>query len=111
MVNEEVIRADQAFIDSWLKSLSDLKGQWKTRFEKYSESNSIYANMIAMVIRTFTNVETVYEAAQSDTINVAEDYKEKRRTNVDRSIRKGEDIFSDIKDSRDIFRNLRRKKM
>ena len=109
-VNEDVMRADQAFVNSWLKSLSALKGQWKTRFESYSEANAIYANMISMVISTFNNVETVYEAAQTDITKVADTYKEKRKTNIDRAVKKGEDNFSNIKDSRDIFQNIRTKK-
>ena len=110
-VNEEVMREDQAFVDSWLKSLSALKGQWKTRFEDYSEENAIYANMISMIVNTFNNVETVYEAARADITTVADTFKEKRKDNIDRAIKKGENIFSDIKDSRDIFQSLRRKKM
>lgn len=109
-VNEEVMREDQAFVDSWLKSLSALKGQWKTRFEGYSEENAIYANMISMVVSTFNNVETVYEAARADITTIADTFKEKRKDNIDRAIKKGENIFSDIKDTRDIFQNARKKK-
>ena len=109
-VNEEVMRDDQAFVNSWLKSLSALKGQWKTRFEGYSEENAIYANMISMVVSTFNNVETVYEAARADITTVADVFKEKRKDNIDRAIKKGENIFSDIKDTRDIFQNARKKK-
>lgn len=109
-VNEEIIRQDQAFINSWLKHLNALKGQWKTRFEAFSDFNSIYANMISMVVTTFTNVESVYEAAQTDVSKVADVYKEKRTGNIANAIRAGENRITNIKDTRDVFAALRAKK-
>lgn len=109
-VNADIIRQDQAFVDSWLKELSALKGQWKTKFENLSDENSIYANMISMVVSTFTNVESVYQSAESDTGNVAEEFNEKRKSNIGNAIRTGETKVSDIKDSKDVFAALRKKK-
>jgi hypothetical protein len=109
-VNTATILEDQVFINSYLGELSALKGLWKRKFEDLSDENSIYANMISMVVSTFTNVESVYESAQVDVGKIAESYKENRKSNVSNAIRMGETKVSDIKDTKDIFSTLRVKK-
>lgn len=107
-IDKERIMSDAVYVENLSKQLAEIKDQWLDRFQKMSDQNSLYANMMPMVAATFTNVESGYHAVYKDIMDVSEEFRDARNVVVGRDINKTMDVKGDIKNRLASFKQSRK---